>query len=113
MLWPEITAESAREAYETAGLGPEDVDLVELHDAFSIAELVYYEVLGAVQVGDAVGFLKSGSSTYGGDVVVNPSGGLLSRGHPVGATGLAQVVECFTQLTGRAGSRQVERHLWL
>jgi len=108
MLTPEITAESAREAYEMAGLGPDDLDLVELHDAFSIAELVYYEMLGLCKVGDAVQFLKSGSSTYGGDVVVNPSGGLLSRGHPVGATGLAQIVECFLQLTQRAGNRQVE-----
>lgn len=108
MLAPEITAESAREAYEMSGLGPEDLDLVELHDAFSIAELVYYEVLGLCKVGDAVPYLKSGSTTYGGDVVVNPSGGLLSRGHPVGATGLAQVVECFLQLTGRAGDRQVD-----
>jgi acetyl-CoA acetyltransferase len=108
MLAPEITAESANDAYEMAGLGPEDLDFVELHDAFSIAELVYYEVLGLCKEGDAVPFLTSGSSTYGGDVVVNPSGGLLSRGHPVGATGLAQVVECFLQLTHRAGGRQVE-----
>lgn len=108
MLTPEISAASARDAYEMAGLGPDDIDMVELHDAFTIAELVYYETLGLCAKGDAVPFLRSGGSTYGGDVVVNPSGGLLSRGHPVGATGMAQVVESFWQLTKQAGDRQVE-----
>jgi benzoylsuccinyl-CoA thiolase BbsB subunit len=107
MLSPEISAASARDAYEMAGVGPEDIDMVELHDAFTIAELVYYETLGLCAKGDAVPFLRSGGSTYGGDVVVNPSGGLLSRGHPVGATGMAQVVESFWQLTKQAGERQV------
>lgn len=108
MLTPEISAASARDAYETAGVGPEDIDMVELHDAFTIAELVYYETLGLCAKGDAVPFLRSGGSTYGGTVVVNPSGGLLSRGHPVGATGMAQVVESFWQLTKQAGERQVD-----
>lgn len=108
MLTPEISAASARDAYEMAGVGPADIDMVELHDAFTIAELVYYETLGLCAKGDAVPFLRSGGSTYGGDVVVNPSGGLLSRGHPVGATGMAQVVESFWQLTKQAGDRQVE-----
>ncbi|MBY3988739.1 thiolase family protein [Rhodococcus fascians] len=107
MLTPEISAASARDAYEMAGVGPEDIDMVELHDAFTIAELVYYETLGLCAKGDAVPFLRSGGSTYGGNVVVNPSGGLLSRGHPVGATGMAQVVESFWQLTNQAGARQV------
>ena len=108
MLAPKISAASAQDAYEMAGIGPDDLDLVELHDAFSIAELVYYETLGLCAPGESVGFLRSGATTYGGDVVVNPSGGLLSRGHPVGATGVAQVVESYWQLTGQAGDRQID-----
>ncbi|MEU6537154.1 thiolase family protein [Streptomyces sp. NPDC047000] len=108
MLRPEITFDSARDAYEMAGIAPEDVDVVELHDAFTIAELVYYEALGLCPVGESAGFLRAGRSTYGGDVVVNPSGGLLSKGHPVGASGVAQFVELYWQLTGQAGDRQVE-----
>ncbi len=107
MLRPEITRDSARDAYEQAGLGPNDVDVVELHDAFSIAELVYYEALGLCKEGDSAEFLTSGKSTYGGEVVVNPSGGLLSKGHPVGCSGVAQAVEMYWQLTGQAGARQV------
>ena len=107
MLTPEITYESAREAYEAAGVGPEDVDVVELHDAFTIAELIYYEALGLCAKGGAADLLRSGQTTYGGKVVVNPSGGLLAKGHPVGASGVAQVVEIFWQLLGRAGTRQV------
>ena len=108
MLRPEITFDSARDAYEQAGVGPRDVDVVELHDAFTIAELVYYEALGLCPVGDAVPFLHSGATTFGGKTVVNPSGGLLAKGHPVGASGIAQVVEMHWQLTGQAGGRQVE-----
>ncbi|APU16483.1 MULTISPECIES: thiolase family protein [Actinoalloteichus] len=108
MLRPEITFESAREAYEQAGVSPRDIDVVELHDAFSIAELVYYEALGLCPVGESTGFLRSGATTYGGEVVVNPSGGLLAKGHPVGASGVAQVVEVFWHLTGTAGTRQVD-----
>lgn len=107
MLTPEITYHSARDAYEQAGIGPKDLDLVELHDAFTIAELVYYEALGLCKRGDAAGYLRDGRSTYGGDVVVNPSGGLLAKGHPVGASGVVQAVEVFWQLTGQAGARQV------
>lgn len=107
MLRPEITFASARDAYEAAGIGPEDLDVVELHDAFSIAELVYYEALGLCPVGDAAKLLATGETTFGGRVVVNPSGGLLAKGHPVGASGTAQVVEMFWQLTGSAGDRQV------
>jgi benzoylsuccinyl-CoA thiolase BbsB subunit len=109
MLRPEITYDSARDAYEAAGIGPQDLDVIELHDAFTIAELVYYEALGLCEPGQSVAFLRAGRSTYGGDVVVNPSGGLLSKGHPVGASGVAQAVEMYWQLTGQAGARQVER----
>ncbi|WP_349903431.1 thiolase family protein [Parafrigoribacterium humi] len=109
MIRPDISYDSARDAYEAAGVGPSDLDLVELHDAYSIAELVYCEALGLCAEGEAVGFLKDGSSTFGGKVVVNPSGGLLAKGHPVGATGVAQVVEMFWQLTGQADARQVEK----
>lgn len=107
MLRPEISYHSAADAYEAAGFGPQDLDLVELHDAFSIAELVYYEALGLCEPGGSAAFLNAGRSTYGGDVVVNPSGGLLSKGHPVGASGVAQAVEVYWQLTGQAGERQV------
>lgn len=107
MLRPEISYHSAADAYEAAGFGPKDLDLVELHDAFSIAELVYYEALGLCEPGGSAAFLAAGRSTYGGDVVVNPSGGLLSKGHPVGASGVAQAVEVYWQLTGQAGERQV------
>lgn len=108
MLRPEITFQCADEAYREAGVGPKDLDVVELHDAFTIAELIYYEGLGLCPVGGALAALKDNSTTYGGEVVVNPSGGLLSKGHPVGASGVAQVVEIFWQLTGRAGARQVQ-----
>jgi len=107
MLRPEITMDSAREAYEAAGLGPGDLDVVELHDAFTIAELIYYEALSLCERGNSAAYLREGSSTYGGKTVVNPSGGLLAKGHPVGASGVAQVVEMFWHLTGQAGARQV------
>ncbi|SJM51140.1 thiolase family protein [Gulosibacter sp. 10] len=108
MLSPEISAHSADDAYEEAGISPEDLDVVELHDAFSIAELIYYEALGLCAEGESTRMLRSGESSLGGKVVVNPSGGLLSKGHPVGASGVAQVVEVLWQLQGRAGARQVE-----
>lgn len=108
MTRPEITYRSADEAYEQAGLGPTDLDVVELHDAFTVAELVYYEALGLAQPGQAVELLRRGGTTFGGQVVVNPSGGLLAKGHPVGASGAAQITEMFWQLTHRAGARQVE-----
>jgi benzoylsuccinyl-CoA thiolase BbsB subunit len=108
MLTPEITVHSARDAYEMAGMGAEDLDLVELHDAFSIAELIYYEALGLCARGDSAALLRDGATTYGGRTVVNPSGGLLAKGHPVGASGAAQAVEAFWHLTGRAGARQVD-----
>jgi acetyl-CoA acetyltransferase len=107
MLRPEITYHCAADAYEAAGFGASDLDVIELHDAFSIAELVYYEALGLCEPGASAHYIRTGRTTYGGDVVVNPSGGLLSKGHPVGASGVAQAVEIFWQLTGQAGERQV------
>lgn len=112
MTKPEITYDSARDAYSAAGIGPKDLDMIELHDAFSIAELIYYEALGLAEPGHAVGLLRDGKTTFGGDVVVNPSGGLLSKGHPVGASGVAQIAEAFWQLTGQAGARQVDDARW-
>lgn len=105
---PDITVRAADAAYRSAGVTPNDLDVVELHDAFSIAELLYTEELGLCPHGEGPEFLLSGaSSTLGADgIVVNPSGGLIGRGHPIGATGAAQLVELFQQLTGTAGSRQ-------
>lgn len=108
MTWAELTARGAREAYEMAGVGPDDVDVAELHDAFTIAELMYYEAFGFCERGHAYELLSSGATSLGGNICVNPSGGLLSRGHPVGATGAAQAVEIVRQLEGRAGAHQVE-----
>jgi acetyl-CoA acetyltransferase len=108
ILDAEITARAAAQAYEQAGVAPADVDVVELHDAFTIAELLYYEALQLAPRGDAVALLKSGATRLGGRVPVNPSGGLLAKGHPLGATGVAQMVEVMWHLQGRAGARQVE-----
>jgi acetyl-CoA acetyltransferase len=108
ILDAEITARTARIAYEQAGVGPLDVDVVELHDAFTIAELLYYEALGLAQPGQSADLLRRGDTTIGGRVPVNPSGGLLAKGHPLGATGVAQMVEIVWQLQGRADGRQVE-----
>ncbi len=107
ILDAEITARAARQAYEQAGLGPDDVNVVELHDAFTIAELLYYEALGLAKPGDAVPLLRSGATRLGGRVPVNPSGGLLAKGHPLGATGIAQMVEVMWHLQDRADGRQV------
>lgn len=107
ILAAETTARAARRAYEQAGVAPADIDVVELHDAFSIAELIYCEALGLCRRGEAHELLRSGATTLGGAVPVNPSGGLLARGHPPGATGMAQLVEAAWQLEGRAGERQV------
>ncbi|MDH7799263.1 MULTISPECIES: thiolase family protein [unclassified Beijerinckia] len=108
MTWAELTARGAAEAYEMAGIAPEDIDVAEIHDAFTIAELMYYEAFSFCERGGAYELLASGATSLGGHVCVNPSGGLLSRGHPVGATGAAQAVEIVRQLEGRAGSHQVE-----
>jgi acetyl-CoA acetyltransferase len=98
----------AREAYEEAGVGPEDIDVIELHDATAPAELIGYESLGICPKGDGGKLIDSGDTRLGGCIPVNPSGGLLRKGHPVGATGLAQIVELTEQLQGRSGKRQVE-----
>ncbi|MBW3096431.1 thiolase family protein [Pseudohoeflea coraliihabitans] len=105
---PDITIEAAKKAYEMAGLGPEDVDLAEVHDAAAIAEVVYYEALGFCGAGEGLALLAAGDTAIGGKIPVNPSGGLLCRGHPLGATGVAQAVEMLWQLTGRAEGHQVE-----
>ncbi|MFD5325429.1 lipid-transfer protein [Streptomyces sp. NPDC127092] len=98
---------AARQVYEASGLGIEDVDVVELHDCFSINELLTYEALGMCEEGASGKLVESGATTYGGRWVVNPSGGLISKGHPLGATGLAQTAELVWQLRGEAGPRQV------
>lgn len=108
MTSPEITVRGARECFEEAGLGPKDIDVAEVHDAFSIAELLYYEAFGFCPRGEAASLLDSGATSLGGRIPINPSGGLLAKGHPVGATGAAQVVEIVRQLRGEAGARQVE-----
>jgi len=99
---------AAREVYEIAGASPADMDVVELHDCFAQNELISYEALGLCPEGGAQKFVEDGDNTYGGQVVTNPSGGLLSKGHPLGATGLAQCTELVQQLRGAAGPRQVE-----
>jgi acetyl-CoA acetyltransferase len=104
----QMTKAGAAAVYEKAGIGPEDVDVVELHDCFVHNELITYEGLGLCGEGEAEPFILAGDNTYGGKYVTNPSGGLLSKGHPLGATGLAQCLELVEQLRGRAGARQVE-----
>jgi len=99
---------AAEQVYQSAGVGPEDIRVVELHDCFTINELLTYEALGLTPEGTAEKFIADGNNTYGGQVVTNPSGGLLSKGHPLGATGLAQCAELVWQLRGQAGPRQVE-----
>ena len=108
MVGYDMTAAAARDVYEQAGVGPEDVDVVELHDCFTANELISYEGLGLTPEGTAEKFIWDGDNTYGGKVVTNPSGGLLSKGHPLGATGLAQCYELTHQLRGDLGKRQVE-----
>lgn len=107
MVGYDMTKEAARQVYEAAGIGPDDVDVVELHDCFTANELLTYEGLGLCAEGGAEDFIWKGDNTYGGKVVTNPSGGLLSKGHPLGATGLAQCTELVWQLRGTADQRQV------
>lgn len=104
----ELVPETVARAYAMAGIGPEDVDVVECHDAASPAELIVTEELGLCGPGEATGLLRSGATSLGGRLPINPSGGLGSRGHPIAATGLAQVTELADQLRGRCGARQVE-----
>lgn len=103
----DMSRQAAQRAYEEAGLGPEDVGVVELHDCFSANELLTYEALGLCEPGQGGELIDSGAVTYGGRWVVNPSGGLISKGHPLGATGLAQCCELNWQLRGEADKRQV------
>ncbi|WP_410767620.1 thiolase domain-containing protein [Haloferax sp. DFSO60] len=101
------TEQAANTAYEMAGLGPDDIDFAEVHDCFAIAELLAYEDLGFCGRGEAPDLIDEGITELDGDLPVNPSGGLKSKGHPIGATGAGQVVEAFSQLTGQAGERQI------
>jgi acetyl-CoA acetyltransferase len=102
------TVAAAELAWETAGIGPEDVDVSEVHDCFTIDEIMHYEDLGFCPKGEGGRFVEEGHSTLGGRLPVNPGGGLKARGHPVGATGVAQVAELVWQLRGEAEGRQVE-----
>jgi acetyl-CoA acetyltransferase len=108
MVGSGISRDAARQVYSAAGVGPQDIDVVELHDCFAQNELLSYEALGLCPEGGAEKFIADGDNTYGGKVVTNPSGGLLSKGHPLGATGLAQCTELVGQLRGTAERRQVE-----
>ena len=101
-----LTKATTEQAYEQSGLGPKDIDIVELHDAFSIEELLYLEVMGFCREGEAAAELEMGSFDIGGRVAVSPSGGLIAMGHPLGPTGTGQVVEVVRQLRGEAGQRQ-------
>jgi acetyl-CoA acetyltransferase len=103
-----MTRKAAEAAYDQAGVGPDDVDVIELHDCFSANELITYEALGLCGEGEGHKLVEEKATTYGGKVVVNPSGGLISKGHPLGATGLAQCSELTWQLRGEAEKRQVE-----
>jgi len=103
-----VTRLAAAQAYEMAGLGPEDLDLVELHDCFATAEILHYENLRLCGEGEAGRLIDSGATALGGRIPVNVSGGLLSKGHPIGATGVANIVEIVEHLRGQAGARQVE-----
>jgi acetyl-CoA acetyltransferase len=106
---PDTAATTARAAYEEAGIGPEDLEAIELHDAMAPAELMLYERLGLCAPGEGPRLIDDGVTTLRGRVPVNPSGGLCSRGHPVGATGLLQIAELVWQMRGEAGKRQIEK----
>jgi acetyl-CoA acetyltransferase len=106
-MHPDTTKRAAKIAYEMAGVGPEDIDVAEVHDCFSVAELGHYEDLGFCKEGEAGKLISEGTTALGGKLPVNPSGGLLAKGHPIGATGVAQIVEIVQQLRGRCDKRQV------
>lgn len=105
----DLDVAAAKQAYEQAGLGPDDVQVAEVHDAFTIAELIHYEDLGFCAKGDGGRLVDEGVTALGGRLPVSPSGGLLTKGHPLGATGIAQIVEVVTQIRGEAGARQAGR----
>jgi benzoylsuccinyl-CoA thiolase BbsB subunit len=104
----ELSQRAARKAYEMAGIGPEDIDVAEVHDCFSIAELLHYEELGFCRFGESGKLIQEGATSMDGRIPINPSGGLLAKGHPMGATGIGQIVEIVWQLRGQAGKRQVK-----
>ena len=108
LVGSDMARRAASQVYEASGIGPEEIAVVELHDCFAHNEVLSYEALGFCAPGEAAKFIDDGDNTYGGRVVTNPSGGLLSKGHPLGATGLAQCFELTHQLRGTAGRRQVE-----
>ena len=108
LVGSDMTVGASRAVYEQSGFGPEDVDVIELHDCFSANEMITYEGLGLCEAGGAPERIDSGAVTSGGKGVVNPSGGLISKGHPLGATGLAQCAELNWQLRGEAELRQVD-----
>jgi acetyl-CoA C-acetyltransferase len=112
LAWLASTERAARLAYDQAGIGPDDVSFCEVHDCFTIAEIMVIEALGVAPRGCGGSGAESGATALGGKVPVNPSGGLKSKGHPVGATGIAQVREAVLQLRGQAGKRQVENAHW-
>merc|ERR1711997_1375307 len=107
MVGFDMTSMAAKNLFEQAGIGPDKVKVIELHDCFSANELINYEALGLCPLGKAGEMIDNGDNTYGGKYVVNPSGGLISKGHPLGATGLAQCTELCLQLRGQAAERQV------
>lgn len=108
LVGADMTRRAAEQAFAKAGIGPQDVDVVELHDCFTPNEVLSYEGLGLCGVGEAERLINDGDNSYGGKFVVNPSGGLMSKGHPLGATGLAQCAELVWHLRGTAGARQVD-----
>jgi acetyl-CoA acetyltransferase len=108
VMFQALSRDAATAAYEDAGLGPDDIDVIELHDCFTTNELATYVALGLCKEEELNAFVADGDNSYGGKFVVNPSGGLLAKGHPLGATGLAQITELTQQLRGQSGKRQVE-----
>jgi acetyl-CoA C-acetyltransferase len=108
IMFRALSRKAAHRAYEDAGVGPDDIDVIELHDCFTSNEIITYAALGLCEEGDMERFVLEDENTYGGRCVVGPSGGLLAKGHPLGATGLAQITELTWQLRGEAGRRQVE-----
>ncbi len=108
LVGADMVRDAVSRVYERAGVGPDEIDVCELHDCFAQNELISYEALGFCAEGESEKFVADGGNTYGGRVVTNPSGGLLSKGHPLGATGLAQCFELVQQLRGTADARQVE-----
>jgi acetyl-CoA acetyltransferase len=103
-----MSQQAAQQVYEDAGVSPNDIDVIELHDCFTPNEVITYEALGLCPEGGAAQFIADGDNTYGGRYVIGPSGGLMSKGHPIGATGLAQCTELTWHLRGQAGHRQVD-----